>query len=115
MNRHLSMLIAAVAAAALAAVPALAGPALDAARASCEIGETETGYLEVVAGKSPSAQARAEMAEVNNGRRAVYQNTARQNSVEINVVAALTAEKQLEKAQAAGECYRDEGGWKMTQ
>jgi uncharacterized protein YdbL (DUF1318 family) len=115
MKRHLSILAAAAAAAALAAFPALAGPMLDAARASCQIGETVEGYLAVVTGAHPSAQALAEMEEINNGRRAVYQNTARQNSVDLAVVAQLTGEKQVEKARAAGECFRDAGGWKMPE
>lgn len=115
MRLHLSILAAAAAAAALAAFPALAGPALDAARASCQIGETIDGYLEAVPGARPPAQASAEMQEVNNGRRAVYQNTARQNSVDLAVVARLTGERQIAAAASKRECFRDDGGWKMRE
>lgn len=115
MYRHLRTLAAAALAAAIAGIPALAGPALDAAKAQCQIGETIEGYLEVVPGASPSGAARAEMDEVNNGRRAVYMQTSRDNSVDLAVVAQLTGEKQVEKASSAGECYRDGGGWKMRQ
>lgn len=118
MSRQVRMIAAALAAAALgaavlAAAPALAGAALDEARGGCEIGEAINGYLEVVTGASPSAQARAEMNDINNRRREVYQNTARQNDVELSDVARLTGERQVARAAAANECYRDDGGWKM--
>jgi uncharacterized protein YdbL (DUF1318 family) len=104
--------LATLAGAALVGAPASAGPALDAAKASCEIAETVEGYLEAVPGAAPSAQARAEMNEVNNGRRAVYMETARSNGVDLAVVARLTGERQIEAAAAEGRCYRDDAGWK---
>lgn len=113
MQRHLRILAAAALAAALGSLPALAGPALDAAKAACQVGETIDGYLAAVPGASPSAQALAEMEEINNGRRAVYQNSARQNSVDLAVVARLTGERQVQTAAGKNECFRDDGGWKM--
>jgi uncharacterized protein YdbL (DUF1318 family) len=113
MVRQARILAAAFAAAAVAAIPAVAGPALDQARASCQIGETISGYLGAVPGASPSAQALAEMEETNNGRRAVYMATARENGVDLNDVARLTGERQVQKAAGAGECFQDDGGWKQ--
>ena len=113
MFRRIRMIAAAASAAAAVALPALAGPALDEARASCVIGEAINGFLETVPGGAPSALARAEMSEINNGRRAVYQRTARDNGVDLNTVARLTGERQVAKAADANECYRDDGGWKM--
>lgn len=113
MTRHLKSLAAAALAAALWTLPAQAGPALDAAKAACQIGEAIDGYLEQVPGASAPADAVAEMQEVNNGRRAVYQNTARENGVDLATVARLTGERQTQRAANAGECYRDDGGWKM--
>jgi uncharacterized protein YdbL (DUF1318 family) len=115
MYRQLRILAAAVAATALAAFPAFAGPDLDAAKSACEIGETIDGYLATVPGRSPSATAQAEMNEVNNGRRAVYQQLARDNSQPLDVVARLTGERQVAKAAGEGQCFRDDGGWKMRQ
>jgi uncharacterized protein YdbL (DUF1318 family) len=115
MYRQLRILAAALAAAGLAAVPALAGPALDAAKAACEVGETIDGYLAVVPGRSPSATAQAEMNEINNGRRAVYQQVARDNSQPLDIVARLTGERQVATAASNGQCFRDDGGWKMRQ
>ncbi len=115
MHRHLRILAIATAAAALLALPAAAGPALDQAKASCQIGEAIDGYLAEVPGASPSAQAVAEMQEVNNGRRAVYQSTSRENNVPLDTVARLTGERQVGRAASANECYRDDGGWKMRQ
>jgi uncharacterized protein YdbL (DUF1318 family) len=115
MYRQLRILVAALAAAALTAVPAFAGPALNAAKSACEIGETIEGYLAVVPGKSPSATALAEMSEVNNGRRAVYQTVARENSQPLDIVARLTGERQVARAAGDGHCFRDDGGWKMRQ
>ena len=114
MTRRVSMIAAALFAAVLATAPALAGPALDAAKASCQIGETIDGYLEVVPGASPSAQARAEMDDINNRRRAVYQATARDNNVDLSAVAMLTGERQVKKAADAKECFRDLDGWTVV-
>jgi len=113
--RILAAATAALVAGALAGLPAFAGAALDAAKASCEIGESIGGYLEAVPGAEPSAQALAEMAETNNGRRAVYVSTARNNGVELSTVERLTGERQVVKAANAHECFRDDGGWKMRQ
>jgi uncharacterized protein YdbL (DUF1318 family) len=114
MLRQVRILAAAAAAAALAGAPALAGPALDGAKSSCQIGETISGFLAVVPGETPSPDARAEMDETNNGRRAVYQRVARENGQPLEVVAQLTGERQVERAKTAGECFQDAGGWKKS-
>jgi hypothetical protein len=115
MHRQLRILVAAIAAATLTVVPAFAGPALDAGKAACQVGETIDGYLAAVPGARPSATALAEMEEVNNGRRAVYQQSARTNGVPLETVARLTGERQVARAADANECFRDDGGWKMRQ
>jgi len=96
----------------LSAAPAFAGPALDAAKAACQVGEQIDGYLGEVPGGNASAQAVAEMNEINVRRRAVYARYAEQNQQPLDVFARLTGERQVAKAAESGECYKDDGGWK---
>ncbi|MGD2132939.1 MAG: YdbL family protein [Maricaulaceae bacterium] len=113
MKRLFAAFVISIFALASSQAPAWAAEALDGARASCEIGEQIDGYLGVVAGAAPSAQAIAEMQEINVRRRAVYARVARENGQPLDVVARLTGERQVVKAQDEGECYKDDGGWKQ--
>lgn len=118
MKRILQAAAATVVALALAITPSFAEgagsqyPALDAAKAACDIGERIDGYLGETPGGHASAEAVAEMNEVNIRRRAVYAERARANDQPLNVFARLTGERQVVKAADAGECYMDDGGWK---
>ncbi len=84
---------------------------VDSAKARGEIGEQVDGYLGVVDGASPSSSVRNAMAEINIARKSVYSRVADQQNVQVNVVAALTGEKQIKKA-SSGEFVKDaRGSW----
>ena len=77
------------------------------------IGETAAGYLAVV-GRQPDAEIVNAMNEINIGRKAVYTRLARAQNVQVEVVAALTGEKQIASA-ARGEKVLDKtGSWKTV-
>lgn len=85
---------------------------VDAAIARGEIGETISGYLEVVDGASPSAKVRASMADINIQRKSVYTRLSTAQNVQPAIVAQLTGEKQIAKA-ASGAFVKDASGvWK---
>jgi len=51
------------------------------------------------------------MSEINIARKSVYSQLAQQQNVQVNVVAALTGEKQIKKAKS-GEFVKDAtGSW----
>ncbi len=85
---------------------------IDAAKTAGKIGETAAGYLDAVNGQSLDAATAAAMREVNIGRKSVYTRLARDQGVKTEVVAALTGEKQVEKA-ASGEYVLTAEGWKQ--
>jgi len=93
-------------------VAAQAAEALNSAKASCQIGEQINGYLGQVPGGHATAAAVAEMNQINVRRRAVYASRARSNNQPLDVFARLTGERQVVKADDAGECYLDDGGWR---
>lgn len=114
MTRTLRAALAGLAVLAIAA-PAFAadiGEIVRDAKAKCEIGEVADGLLAVVDGKSPSAEVVGAMNEINIKRKALYAQLARERGVGADVVARLTAEKQMQKAEK-GECFKDDSGeWK---
>ena len=84
---------------------------VDAAKARGEVGEVITGYLEVRSGAS--ADVRAAVNEINIGRKALYQRLAREQGVEIAVVAQLTGEKQI-AGTAPGQYVKGaDGQWRQ--
>ncbi|MFN3911891.1 YdbL family protein [Hyphomonas sp.] len=92
------------------APPAAAGdPVIDAAISAGEVGERIDGYLGVV-GTADAATVR-KVQDINNRRRAVYEQTAKDNGTTVQIVAQLAGEKQIAKL-AAGQFYMDElGAW----
>jgi uncharacterized protein YdbL (DUF1318 family) len=85
---------------------------VDAAIARGELGEQIDGYIGVVDGANPTAAVRSAMTEINIARKSVYAQLAKQQSVQLNVIATLTGEKQLAKA-APGSFVKDASGrWK---
>jgi len=74
------------------------------------VGETAAGYLELVNGNASSAVVNA-MREINIGRKSVYTRLARQQNVAVEVVAALTGEKQLAKAPRGSKIMGADGRW----
>lgn len=91
------------------ATHALANSVINAAKASCTVGEKSNGYLGVVPGASASDAVRREMRSVNQKRKAAYEKLAARNGVTVDVAAALTAEKLIGQA-ASGHCVQDASG-----
>jgi len=82
---------------------------VDAAIARGEVGETITGYLEVVEGAAPSSAVRNAMNEINIARKSVYTRAASKSTEPAKVFAQLTGEKQIKKA-APGTYVKDASG-----
>ena len=95
-----------------AAQASAAKAVVDDAKRKGLIGETAAGYLAVV-GSQPGAEVMNAMNEINIGRKAVYTRLARAQNVQVEVVAALTGEKQLASA-ARGEKIMDKTGRWVT-
>ncbi|MBA3068204.1 MAG: DUF1318 domain-containing protein [Hyphomonas sp.] len=90
------------------APPASAGdPVIDAAISAGEVGERIDGYLGVV-GTADAAIVR-KVQDINNRRRAVYEQAARDNGTTVQIVAQLAGEKQIAKIQP-GQYFMDEAG-----
>jgi hypothetical protein len=82
---------------------------LDAARQQGLVGEQSDGYVGAVSA-SPSADVKALVAEVNAKRRAAYADIAKKNGTAPDAVAALSAQKLIERAPA-GQWIYDKGLW----
>ena len=76
------------------------------------IGETVSGYLAPVNGATVSQGVRNAMNEINIGRKSVYTRLARQQNLSVEVVAALTGEKQIAKAPAGRKVLDRSGSWR---
>jgi uncharacterized protein YdbL (DUF1318 family) len=88
-------------------------PAVDAARASGEVGEQADGYLGFP--KPPSASLKAAVDAVNIKRRAVYTDLAAKRNVTIQEVAGATACELLSSRVGPGQMYRtSSGAWKAN-
>lgn len=108
------LIAAALALAALAFAPtASAGdPQIDAAIAAGQVGERIDGYLGVVSASADVSLVR-KVQDINNRRRAVYEQTARDNNTTVQVVAQLTGERQIARLEP-GQFYMDASGtWKQ--
>jgi uncharacterized protein YdbL (DUF1318 family) len=92
---------------------AVANPVIDAAMQAGVIGEQADGYLGVVSGKSPDADTKRAMDEINIKRKAVYTDLAAKAGATVVQVAVVTAEKQIAKLPS-GQFYMDgTGAWKQ--
>ena len=76
------------------------------------IGETISGYLAPVDGAVVSTGVRNAMNEINIGRKSVYTRLARQQNLSVEVVAALTGEKQIAKAAPGHKVLDSSGQWR---
>lgn len=76
------------------------------------IGETVSGYLAPVQGAVVSQGVRNAMNEINIGRKSVYTRLARQQNLSVEVVAALTGEKQIAKAASGQKVLDRSGKWR---
>jgi len=82
---------------------------VDAAKARGTIGETPAGYLAVVGGET--AAERNAMNEINIGRKALYTRKARDENLQVEVVAAIFGEKQIVKASRGQKVMGANGAW----
>ena len=82
---------------------------VDAAKARGTIGETPAGYLAVVGGET--AAERNAMNEINIGRKALYTRKARDENLQVEVVAAIFGEKQILKAPRGQKVMGANGAW----
>ncbi|MGB0907362.1 MAG: YdbL family protein [Maricaulaceae bacterium] len=82
---------------------------VDQAIAQGLVGETASGYLQVVSSASP--QIMNAVQDVNIGRKSVYTRLARQQNVSVEVVAALTGEKQIAKSPRGSKVLTASGQW----
>lgn len=85
---------------------------VDGAIAKGVIGETAAGYLAETGSGSVSAAESAAMNEVNIGRKSVYTRLAREQNVQVDVVAAITGEKQIAKAPRGTKVMDKSGAWR---
>lgn len=83
---------------------------VDAAKARGTIGETPAGYLAVVGGET--AAERNAMNEINIGRKALYTRKARDENLQVEVVAAVFGEKQIVKAAPGQKVMNSNGTWR---
>jgi len=99
-----------IALAPIIATPVAAASAIvEQAKSECIVGEQADGYLGFVPGATVSSAVRREVRDINQQRKTVYANLARQNGVSVDVTAALTAEKLIRQARS-GQCVRDQSG-----
>ncbi len=82
---------------------------VDQAKASGVLGETIAGYL--AAPGSASSDVVNAMNEINIRRKSLYTRMARDQNVQIEVIAALTGEKVIAKARSGEKVLDKNGQW----
>ena len=97
----------ALAAFAFAPTASAGDPVIDAAISSGTVGERIDGYLGVV-GTADATTVR-KVQDINNSRRGVYEQTARDNNTTVQIVAQLAGEKLIAKLEP-GQFYMDDSG-----
>jgi uncharacterized protein YdbL (DUF1318 family) len=84
---------------------------VDAAKAAGTVGEQADGLLGLVSGDADAATKQA-VAEINNGRQAVYREAATRNGVSVEAAGAATFETVIKPKLRPGEFYKPAGsGW----
>ena len=92
---------------ALISFPVLA-QSLDQAKSQGLIGEQLNGYVGIVT-SSPSSELRSMVNEINQQRRALYQRSAQEASVTLDVFEARAGQRLQERAKS-GEFIQDKNG-----
>lgn len=82
---------------------------VEAAKKRGEIGERIDGYLAAVTNLSPAVQ--AAMDDINISRKVVYEQLAEARGQSIRVVAQLTGESQINKAEPGEYVQGADGQW----
>lgn len=93
------------------ALPALADPDLESAKAQGVVGERADGYLGIVVA-SPTPEVKALADHVNAKRRAAYQEIARKNGTDVDAVAAMAGAKLVERTPRGGWVTDASGNWR---
>lgn len=94
----------------------LGGPAslwaltLGEAKAKGLVGETPTGYLGIVSGKS-SREVRALMKDVNQKRKQKYQGIAKRNGTSLQTVEVLAGKTAIKKTRSGHYIQLPSGKW----
>lgn len=105
------MLALTLAAGAAHADAASAKATVDAAKAAGIVGEQGDGYVGFVK-PSDDATLKAAVAEINAGRKTVYENTAAKSGVTAEAAGEATATKVLFPKMPAGQYYKPlDGNW----
>ncbi|ARU87859.1 YdbL family protein [Pseudomonas sp. M30-35] len=81
--------------------------ALGGAKASGQLGETQTGYLGVV---KPGGNAEEIAKLINDARRNEYKKLAEKNGIEVTAVEAIAGKKAIEKTPA-GQYIQQGSEW----
>ena len=74
------------------------------------VGEQRDGYLGLVTASAPP-EARKLVTEINEARRASYQEIAGKNGIELRAVELLAAEKALQKTPPGQFIQAEDGSW----
>lgn len=82
---------------------------VEAAKKRGEIGERVDGYLAPVTTLSPAVQ--AAMTDINISRKVVYEKLAEARGQSIRVIAQLTGENQISKAEPGDYIQGADGQW----
>lgn len=93
-----------------AAAQSSAKSIVDTAIANGIVGETASGYLALVSDSASQSVVNA-MNEINIGRKSIYTRLAREQNVAVEIVAALTGEKQIAKASLGTKYMNNQGQW----
>ena len=84
-------------------------PEIRSMKSEGKVGETSAGFLEAV--KSADGALAKLIDEENTDRRALYELIAKEENVEVDIVARRAAQRNFQKAKP-GEYLKDNGGWK---
>lgn len=100
-------------AASLSLSPAVAQDAvIDQAKAQGVVGEMYTGYLGIADSSRATADLRRRVDEVNARRLSIYTDTSQRTGESVSTIAALTAEKQIQRAMSGEAVSAGAGqGW----
>ncbi len=88
-----------------------ANATIEQSKADCVVGEQTNGYLGTVRGASTNVTIDREVRSVNQQRKTIYARLAEENGVTVEVIAQLTAERQINNAPS-GHCVQNtDGSW----
>ncbi len=85
-------------------------PEIEAAQQQGVVGERIDGYLGIVSGNVDPALMR-KVNEINNKRRALFDQKAQETGTATAQVARISGEKQVERAAKGEYVMRDDGAW----